>query len=197
MCHWLGTPGCRRDCSQYGHDVFGGEQSDASCFVRHGGLRWWGSSPWCRRVRSGRRCRPLRTALSSSGPWCAKMGSNVLWRTVWLGQQKGRLIRAAHRGWVCPGVGYLNATKSRARPVAECPPLPAVPMISSPAATSGCQHSLHVAISSRIHPNLSTSKPCSLFPVPLIPDPSSTHASLRWIGVKIGSVEIYVYGCDH
>ena len=27
------------DCSQYCHDVFGGEQSDASCCVRHGGLR--------------------------------------------------------------------------------------------------------------------------------------------------------------
>ena len=29
------------------HDVFCGEQSDASCFVRHGGLRWWCSSPAC------------------------------------------------------------------------------------------------------------------------------------------------------
>ena len=49
-----------RDCSNYCHDVFGGEQSDASCFVRHGGLRWWwGLSPWCWRVRSERRCRAL------------------------------------------------------------------------------------------------------------------------------------------
>ena len=111
--HWLGTPGCRtarllgsgfsllsrnrRNCSQYGHDVFGGEQSDASCFVRHGGLRWWwGSSPWC---RSG----VLRAALSCPlGPWCAKLASNVLWRAVRLGQQKGRLIRAAHRGSFLP-----------------------------------------------------------------------------------------------
>ena len=49
-----------RDCSQYGHDVFGGEQSDASCFVRYGGLRCcWSSSPWCWQVRSERRCRAV------------------------------------------------------------------------------------------------------------------------------------------
>ena len=54
----------------------------------------------------------LRTALSPSGPWCAKLASNVFWRAVRLGQQKGRLIRAAHRGWFRPVVGHLNATKS-------------------------------------------------------------------------------------
>ena len=57
----------------------------------------------------------LRAALLSCrarwGPWCAKLASNVLCRAVRLGQQKGRLIRAAHRGSVCPVVGHLNATK--------------------------------------------------------------------------------------
>ena len=52
----------------------------------------------------------LRAALSPSGPGLCKLVSNVLWRAV-LGQQKGRLIRAAHRRSVCPVVGHLNATK--------------------------------------------------------------------------------------
>ena len=31
------------------------------------------------------------------GLWCAKLVGNALWRAVLSGQQKGRLIRAAHR----------------------------------------------------------------------------------------------------
>ena len=60
----------------------------------------------------------LRAALLRSGPLVCKLVSNVLWRAVRLGQQKGRLIGAAHRGWFCPLVGYLNLTKSCAiRPI--------------------------------------------------------------------------------
>ena len=66
-----------RDCSQYGHYVFGGEQSDASCFVRHGGLRWWGSSPACGRVCSGRRCRPLGPLVCKAGQQRALSGCPV------------------------------------------------------------------------------------------------------------------------
>ena len=51
----------------------------------------------------------LRTALSPSengavALWAlvCKLASNVFWRAVRLGQQKGRLIRAAHRGSVLP-----------------------------------------------------------------------------------------------
>ena len=67
-----------RDCSNYCHDVFGGEQSDASCFVRHGGLRWWwGSSPACGRVRSGRRCRPLGPLVCKAGQQRALAGCPV------------------------------------------------------------------------------------------------------------------------
>ena len=59
------------DCSNYCRDVFGGEYSDASCCVRHGGLRCcWSFSASCWRLRSERRCR----AVAPSGPWCARAG---------------------------------------------------------------------------------------------------------------------------
>ena len=92
------------DCSNYCHDVFGGEQSDASCCVWHGGLRCcWSSSSSCWRLRSGR----CRRAVRPLGPWCAKLVGNALWWSVWpavrpLRAAKRRLNRAAHRGSFLP-----------------------------------------------------------------------------------------------
>ena len=56
----------------------------------------------------------------SRGRWLCKAGGQraqagcLAWCAVLLGQQKGRLDLAAHRGSVCPVVGHLNPTESRA-----------------------------------------------------------------------------------
>ena len=59
----------------------------------------------------------LRAVLSSSGPGCAKLVSNELWRAVWLGglsgygSKKGGSFEPPIVGRFWPGVGHLNATK--------------------------------------------------------------------------------------
>ena len=83
------------------HDVFGGEQSDASCFVRHGGLRCcWSSSPWCWRVRLERRCRALGPGVQSWPATCS--GGLFGLVSCPVRAAKGRLERAALCGSFLP-----------------------------------------------------------------------------------------------
>ena len=87
------------DCSNCCHDVFGGEQSDASCCVRHGGLRYC----WRLMLHVGGYAQSGAVELSCPlGPWRAKLVVNVLWWAVLLGQQKGRLNQAALSGSFLP-----------------------------------------------------------------------------------------------
>ena len=75
-------------------------------------LAWW--SPVVGGFGISLLAGTFRAALSSCRALWAlvcKLVVNVLWRAVLLGQQKGRLNRAAHGGLFCPVVGHLNAMK--------------------------------------------------------------------------------------
>ena len=99
------------NCSNCCHDVFSGEQSDASCFVWHGGLRWWWcSSPWCWRVRSERRCRPLGLGVQSWPATCSGGLFGLLCCPARAAKKSGS-FEPPIVGRFCPVVGHLNLTK--------------------------------------------------------------------------------------
>ena len=79
--------GCAWVLQGWGYQVGGGVFVEVQAELLGGGHCWDTRLDRLMDIQVYRRCPGRRCRLA--GPWCAKLASNVLWRAVRLGQQKG------------------------------------------------------------------------------------------------------------